>query len=308
MSLTVYQESVLMGLELFFRNMKYLFRYNLKGMYQHASAEHDDALMTNVLTVQRNLAQLKEGVGGPKVMDAWETLDYLLETKASFCRLGDGELAVAYEKKGNLFQNYDEHLAAKLRDTITSSDPKILVGINYYWYHEPKHLHDRQMLFYLVDSERYRNLLAPYCGADKTFGDSTITMPYMLYKELDFKRYYGKLEQLWKDQDIVLICGKTIFNKLNSNIFESAKSIEYIYGPRVNAFDKYDELLQKALATDPNKTKFIIMGQTATVLAYDLAKHGHRAIDMGHTAKDYDAYLKQAPVDNKSIMNFFDKD
>lgn len=143
---------------------------------------------------------------------------------------------------------------------------------------------------------------------DATYGDSTITMPYMLYKKLDFDRYYAKLEQLWKDKDIVLICGKTIFDKLDSNIFSSARSIEYLYGPRTNAFEQYDKLLEQALATDNNKLKLIILGQTATVLAYDLAKQGHRAIDMGHSAKDYNAYLKQAPVDNRSICNFFDKD
>ena len=297
-----------MGVEIFFRNLKYLARYNLKGMYNHASTEHDDRLLMKVLSVQENLSQLHAGIKCPTVMDAWETLDYLVNTKASFCRFGDGELELVCKNKGNVFQKYDERLAAKLSEVLSSQDPKVLVGINYYWYHEPHHLHDRQTIFYLSDSLRYRAMLQNLVHMDATYGDSTITMPYMLYKKLDFDRYYAKLEQLWKDKDIVLICGKTIFDKLDSNIFSSARSIEYLYGPRTNAFEQYDKLLEQALATDNNKLKLIILGQTATVLAYDLAKQGHRAIDMGHSAKDYNAYLKQAPVDNRSICNFFDKD
>ena len=45
-----------MGVELFFRNLKYLARYNLKGMYNHASTEHDDRLLMKVLSVQENLS------------------------------------------------------------------------------------------------------------------------------------------------------------------------------------------------------------------------------------------------------------
>ena len=71
-----------MGVELFFRNLKYLARYNLKGMYNHASTEHDDRLLMKVLSVQENLSQLHAGIKCPTVMDAWETLDYLVNTKA----------------------------------------------------------------------------------------------------------------------------------------------------------------------------------------------------------------------------------
>ena len=297
-----------MGLELFFRNLKYLFKYNLKGMYNHANPVYEDELILKILDTHKNLEELRSGVKLCNVMDAWSTLDYLISTNASFCRFGDGELSIAIEKQGNVFQRYDDLLSKKLMEVLSSKDNGLLVGINYYWFNAPNNLHDRQMLFYLTSSIKYRQMLKGILSDDRVYGDSTITMPYVLYKDIDFRCYYDKLESLWKGKDIVIVCGKTIFNNIKHNIFSSANSIEYIYGPSVNAFDQYDDLMQKILATDKNKVKFIIMGQTATVLAYDLYKNGHRAIDMGHTAKDYNYYLEKQAVDTNGITKFFDKD
>ena len=44
---------------------------------------------------------------------------------------------------------------------------------------------------------------------------------------------------------------------------------------------------------------------TATVLAFDLCKHGYQAIDIGHIDIEYEWYLKQVtercPIEGKSV-------
>jgi len=76
----------------------------------------------------------------------------------------------------------------------------------------------------------------------------------------------------------------------------------------LNAFEVYEDLLVKAKQIDKGRLIVIILGPTATVLAYDLAKLGYQALDFGHIAKDYDFYIKKISHDSASIANFLKPD
>lgn len=297
-----------MSFELFARNVKYLFKYNLKHIYNRANDNHDHKMISNIIKMQENEKDLLNLKKRPHIMDVWETVNYLNNSNISYCRFGDGEFALMNDKKGGVFQKYDPRLADLLKKAFCSDNNILCVGLNYWFYHWPSNLHERQDIFYRILSKDIRDSLKPYIDFNRVYGDSLISMPYHLFKSFDFEKYYSEIEKLWKDKDIVIICGKTVFNKIKYNCFESAKSINYIYGKSVNAFDEYDALLEKALATDPKSPKFIILGQTATALAYDLAVNGHRGLDLGHLAKDFNAWKKQEPLNNDTIRDFYDKD
>lgn len=47
---------------------------------------------------------------------------------------------------------------------------------------------------------------------------------------------------------------------------------------------------------------------TATVLAADLADKGYTAWDIGHAAKDYDAYMRKEEKTDEIIDRFFAPD
>lgn len=297
-----------MKIEYFFRNLKYLFMFSLKGIYSRANADYEEQLILRLFEMYKNLEEIREIKGQYKIMTATETLDYLNNSNVSLCRFGDSELDVMFAHKDTVFQKYDKNLAKRLEEILCSKDSGLLIGINNFWFNDPSQIVDNQKMFYLTHASIYRNMMKSCLDKNVAYGDSAFTFPYMLYKSMDFDSYYKKFEQLWKDKDIVLIIGKGIFDKIQKNIFSSAKSIEYIYGANVDAFDGYEELFSKASATDKNKIKFIIMGQTATVLAYDLFKLGHRALDLGHIAKDYNAYYHQSCNDRNGSIKFFDKD
>lgn len=282
--------------------------FSLKGMYNHANSDYEDQLVLRLFDMHKNLEELRDLNGVYNIKSALETLEYLNNSNVSLCRFGDSELDIIFDHKDTVFQKYDKKLAQRLEEILSSNDPNLLIGINYFWFHDPSPIVDNQKIFYLTNASKYRNMIMGSLDKNVIYGDSAFTFPYMLYKSMDFDSYYAKFEQLWKDKDIVLIIGKGIFDKIHTNIFLSAKSIEYIYGANVNAFDHYEELLSKASETDQNKIKFIIMGQTATVLAYDLFKLGHRAIDLGHIAKDYNAYIDKLTINRSSASKFFDKD
>ena len=115
-------------------------------MYNHANPIYEDELILKILDAHKNLEELRSGVKLCNVMDAWSTLDYLISTNASFCRFGDGELSIAIEKQGNVFQRYDDLLSKKLMEVLSSKDSGLLVGINYYWFNVPNNLHDPYVL------------------------------------------------------------------------------------------------------------------------------------------------------------------
>lgn len=46
----------------------------------------------------------------------------------------------------------------------------------------------------------------------------------------------------------------------------------------------------------------VVLGPTATVLAYDLAKAGYQALVMGHMGKDYDWFKRKL---DKNVGKFF---
>ena len=81
---------------------------------------------------------------------------------------------------------------------------------------------------------------------------------------------------------------------VGNDLFDNARSCIRILGPCLSAYSKYDELLSEALKTDKNRLVLIAMGATATVMAYDLAKAGYQAVDIGHIDIEYEWYLRGA--------------
>ena len=125
---------------------------------------------------------------------------------------------------------------------------------------------------------------------------------------MNFKEHYSYIQQIWNNKDIALICGRNVFKNIQYNIFNTARSIEYIYAPTTDAFNTYNTIIQEAKKINKNKLILLILGPTATILAYDLTQLGYRALDIGHLAKDYDAYKKNIPATQETIRTFFSPD
>ncbi|MDE5662214.1 MAG: GT-D fold domain-containing protein, partial [Muribaculaceae bacterium] len=60
--------------------------------------------------------------------------------------------------------------------------------------------------------------------------------------------------------------------------------------PPKNAYESYDTILETTLRHAGDRLVIIALGQTATVLAYDLAAKGLQALDLGHIDVEYEWY------------------
>lgn len=80
---------------------------------------------------------------------------------------------------------------------------------------------------------------------------------------------------------------------MGNDLLENVKSVTRIITPDKNAFSKYDEIREAAFRYGKNKLVLAILGPTATVLAYDLAREDYWIIDIGQFDIEYEWYLRK---------------
>ena len=289
----------------FLKNLRYLLKHNLKKESQKFITKEELNLILD--GIKYELADDLKNLKMPNIKSSEETISELINKKASFCRFGDGEFMLM-NGEDIPFQKYDEKLSRKLSEIFQSNDPNIFIGIPYPWYNSIYNLRDYIKNFIRSFVAKNRDKLTALCNPAQQYYDAACTQNYAAYKQLDFVTYFNGIKKIWLDRDIVIICGKTVFDKIKVNIFDCAKSVEYQYAPSMNAFAEYDKILNQAKKIDKSKLVIIILGPTATVLAYDLAKQGYEAIDFGHIAKDYDFYRKKIDHTDQEFEDFFKPD
>lgn len=270
----------------FINNLQYLFKYHIKDIVKNVNLSHC-AIEHLKYEINNDL----ENIFLPKISGPFETIDKLITSEASICRFGDGEFLLMLGKDIP-FQKADNDLEKRLKEVFLSEDKDILIGANSYLTCslEPFSLPIKNWIrqYHLENWDTIKH----FFKANKQYYDAMFTQLNILYEYLDYEYYFDKLRAIWNNKNVVIICGEGIFNGLETNIFDNAQSVNYQYAPKINAFNDYGNILNAALNTDKKVLKIIICGPTATVLAYDLAKAGHRALDLGHVAKSYDWYCK----------------
>ena len=228
----------------------------------------------------------------PDIRGTEETIEYLLKHSCSMSRLGDGEFIIIFGGRVN-YQRYDKVLTEKLVEVLHSNVPNHIVCIsNAFGDMEER---DEENKAYWKDHLRvYRHQYYKYIDMNKTYYNTSATRVYKLLadKSLAGERF-ERWKQLWKGKDIVFIEGKETRMGVGNDLFSEAKSIRRIIGPAEDAFDCWEELLREAKKIEKDALFILALGPTATVLSYELAKEGYRALDLGHIDLEYEWYLKQ---------------
>lgn len=241
-----------------------------------------------------------------KILNAWETEEYLKKHVLSFCRFGDGEFAIM-NGESIAFQEYDRELAEKLLEILCRQEEGVLVGINYVYLNPVSNVNEYTQKF-LHSLAKQRKFLLKNCNKEMLYIDAGFTQMYQNYDDYDFDMHFHNLQQLFLGKDITLICGENVLKNLEYNALDVCNSVDYIFAPSMNAYSQYDEIMEMALKISKNRIICIILGPTAKVLVHDLHKLGYIAWDIGHYLKDYDAYKKKQPKTDQDIENFFRPD
>ena len=242
----------------------------------------------------------------PIVLSPQETLEKLKNHLTSFCRIGDGEIAIIM---GNdiRFQKFHRRLAHNLAMIIHTKFDNILVGTNYTFFYANDNL--------LSSSYKYRKNAVPILRDEflkiprenNDFIDSEISLVYQTYKTYDFDYHYSTWKKIFAGRKILLVSGKGILDKLRYNLFEDAEieRLEHVYAPAKNAFSELARIIQEVQKYPADYVVCIILGPAAKPMVVDLTRRGYIACDIGHLLKDYDAYMKRTERSHKQSAEFF---
>jgi glycosyltransferase family protein len=196
-----------------------------------------------------------------------ETMEILLNTNKSICRLGDGELKIIHDPKYNIgFQRNSEELRNKLM-TILHDRPSDDILVSVVYLENPNEMITEDKRNYLLKIINENN-------RDYKFGSANITRSL---------KYIESFKKIWNNRDITLIEGEYTRSGIGNDLFDNTNSISRVICPGINAFDKYDEIFSY-IKNNITKDSLLLcsLGPTATVLSYELSKIGYRVLDIGH--------------------------
>lgn len=237
-----------------------------------------------------------------KILGIEESLNKIKQEKKSICRFGDGELDIILGGKIG-FQKYDEKLAKMLSEILSEKQDFCLVGvpdaINSFY-----NITEESEEFWTNNMIRVRDTWLKYLNEDMEYCTANITRLYIRYKDKsNCGKYFSMLKDIWKDRDVVICEGEQTRVGVGNDLLSECKSVKRVICPSENAFEKYEEILQRLKQENKNVLILIALGPTATILAYNLAKEGYQALDVGHFDIEYEWYkrgvTKKEKIENK---------
>ena len=290
-----------MGLSVkqFLKNIKYLFKHPLDEIDLDVYKIVDDYYKCEV----------NNGNDCPlKIYDYEESLDLILSKPKSFCRFGDGEYELMMGRSIP-FQEYDKELADKMKEVISNKCDDLYVGINYNYFHSIRKLNPFSQAFYRSNRIKYADFYLENCSKDKPYIAAGFNQLYMMYdNDYDFDAYYKKIKKMFEGRKVVLFCGATVFDNIQYDLFDVCEECIKIPCATKNSFRDYKEICEKCLSYSKDYTLCFIIGPTSKILVYELAKQGYLAWDIGHMAKDYDAYMKSTSKNPDDLISFYKPD
>ena len=224
-----------------------------------------------------------------QVMSIDETLQTIKEKKCSIIRFGDGEIS-AIRNRNLHFQQVDEELRQGLVEALTAQDENLLICI-------PDVFDD--LSHYTKDAENFqirtlaiaRSSWYKYCNKHTKYGNAFCSRWTWLKDQSNTEKWYEDWFSIWQNEEVVIVEGEFSRNGVGNNMFAKTKSVERILAPNLQAWNKYQEILEEILKVEKNKLILLALGPTAKILAYNLFKRGYRVLDIGHLDIGYETCL-----------------
>ena len=222
-----------------------------------------------------------------------ESINEIVTTNKSLVRYGDGEMSIILGGYIN-FQKYDAQLSRRLKDILMSDDHNIMIGIplaikNTTGYN--KEASD----FWKQNMDTGRMHWNKLCNPKKIYCNASMTRLFIDYEDKGNSiKWFNQFKEIWSNKDILLIEGKESKLGINNDLFSNSNDIKRIIAPSRDAYDRYEEILETIIRYRKDQLVLLSLGPTATILAYDLAKRGIRALDIGHIQLEYNEFIKYA--------------
>lgn len=248
----------------------------------------------------------------PNVMNEDDTVKSIIKNHASIARYGDGEFLWIFQKRaeGNFEKNSSE-LSYRLNQVLTSNYKNLYIGIPNI-FNTLSNVDKKGKVFWEGFLIRNGFQVLKLLNFNRQYYSSQFTRPYIDYLNsgINFNEKFSLLKQIWNKRDVLIIEGEKTRFGVNSDLLNNAKSVQRIICPAKNAFESYDNILNRTSQIISTKDKKILvlvaLGPTATILTYDLTTKYHiQTIDIGHLDVEYEWYKMHAstkiPIAGKYI-------
>lgn len=218
-----------------------------------------------------------------------ETIDYIIHNHASISRFGDYEY-MSINNESNNFNKANKELSARLKEVLNSNLPNLVVCLPHA-FTNLKNDNVRARVFWKYYIAEKGKMILSLTPLHKVYYDASFTRFYMDAKDKNHDRiqsYVDKMKQIWDKRHLLIVEGENSRFGVGDDLLDNSYSIRRILCPSTDAFLKYEEILQTTIE-EAHKEDLILcaLGATATVLAFDLAKLGYQALDIGHADVEY---------------------
>lgn len=230
------------------------------------------------------------------ILDSFDSIQYIIDNRCSVSRYGDGELSFFCGVKEG-YQDIDEKMIQRLEHVLRATDaPNHIVGIPYFLKNVDGTVKCTRA-FWGQCVRKYGKKWIKYFDQDRLYLDTQLSRFFVEYKDYNRSRkQLSLLKQIWDNRDVIIVEGNQSRTGMGNDLYDNVKSLKRILGYARNAFSHYDDMLAaitKHVKPEEGKLLLLSYGPTATVLAYDLAKLGYQAVDIGHLDIEYEWYLNK---------------
>ena len=238
----------------------------------------------------------------PEVFDIEHTMRKLLDTDCSISRFGDGEIKlIAGQDIG--FQKASKQLSIRLKEVLQEQIDNHIVGILNVFGSLSKYTEELQNYFRSYLYEYNRDFQYGLLNKQRIYYDAFITRPYISYKNREHAAsIFEQFKRIWQGKKVLVVEGERTRLGRGNDLFDGTMECRRIIAPNENAFEKYDSILECILKQGKDNIVLLALGPTATILAYDLAKMGYRAIDIGHIDIEYEWY-RMGATEKVAVQN-----
>jgi len=256
-----------------------------------------------ILSIQNLPYEIGLNKNVPKVKDINETIDLILKGN-SIIRFGDGEFRLI-NGFSIPYQKYTKDLKKRLKQIFQKKINNLLVGLpetfsnlNQFTFSE--------IIFWRKYMVKNRISIYNLINLKNIYVSAFFSRPYLRYKnKKNTSQIFNKIKKIWNKKNILIIEGNGTRIGIGNNLLNNTLGIKRIICPNVNAFDKYNQILETALKYKSDLI-LIALGPTAKILTYDLTKQGRQTIDIGHLDIEYEWFLKKTkrriPIKNKNVL------
>ncbi|MDD6627671.1 MAG: GT-D fold domain-containing glycosyltransferase [Lachnospiraceae bacterium] len=229
----------------------------------------------------------------PKIMDVENTVNILNTERKCLARFGDGEFEIMCGRHRANFQDVDDKLSERLKEVLNSHLDNLLIAIADNYSSLEKYTDDAAMAIRMYLTKDVRKNHMDLLDLDRQYYNAYLSRPYIIYRDKEnAKNKFNNLREIWNDENVLIVEGEFTRFGVGNDLLDNARSVERIIAPGKNAFEKYNEIKEGVYKHGKEKLILAILGPTATVLAYDLAKENYWIIDIGQLDVEYEWFLQ----------------